>query len=158
MAANITHAILTTDARVPGVVAALVASIPPLVLVAMTHLTVELLRNTTCPQTRDPGRSTSTSAPVLVPPALAPANAEDRGLETGGVVPDQSSDAQNDDVDESAAGLTREQRQQEAARLAAGQMTNREIATRLGVHPTTISRWLHAPGQPSERSHDDHDT
>lgn len=45
VAANITHAIVAADARVPAVVAALVASVPPLVLLAMTHLTVELTRN-----------------------------------------------------------------------------------------------------------------
>ena len=160
VAANITHALLTADARVPGLVAALVASIPPLVLVAMTHLTVELLRNTTTrPPTQGLGHSPRTSAAVLVPPALT--QAHDGDLEAGSdAAPTQPDSAVEDTSDgpETGGGLTREQRQQEAARLAGQQVTNREIARRLGVHPTTISRWLAAPGQPRERSHDDHDT
>lgn len=47
VAANITHAIVAADTRVPALIAALVASVPPLVLLAMTHLTVELTRNST---------------------------------------------------------------------------------------------------------------
>lgn len=158
VAANITHAILTADARVPGLVAALVASVPPLVLVAMTHLTVELLRNTTPhQQTQGSRRSPGPDAtPVLLSTAPGP---RDDG-EARRIAP-----AQQEEAAESPSGvvgvlgeLTRDQRQQEAARLAAKQVTNREIAKRLGVHPTTISRWLHAPGHPQERSHDDHDT
>ncbi|MEB4613763.1 DUF2637 domain-containing protein, partial [Leucobacter sp. M11] len=42
VAANITHAVVAADTRVPALIAALVASVPPLVLLAMTHLTVEL--------------------------------------------------------------------------------------------------------------------
>ena len=40
--ANASHAVVAVDARVPSVLAALVAAIPPVVLVAITHLTVEL--------------------------------------------------------------------------------------------------------------------
>ena len=47
VAANITHAVVAADTRVPALIAALVASVPPLVLLAMTHLTVELTRNST---------------------------------------------------------------------------------------------------------------
>jgi hypothetical protein len=42
--ANITHALVAADDTVPGIVAALVASVPPIVLLAATHLTVELGR------------------------------------------------------------------------------------------------------------------
>jgi hypothetical protein len=42
--ANATHALVTADASVPSVVAACVAAVPPLVLLATTHLTVELIR------------------------------------------------------------------------------------------------------------------
>ena len=47
VAANALHAIVAADASVPGVLAATVAAVPPLVLLASTHLTVVLTRSTT---------------------------------------------------------------------------------------------------------------
>ncbi|OYO08845.1 excisionase [Enemella evansiae] len=46
VAANALHAIVAADASVPGVLAATVAAVPPLVLLASTHLTVVLTRST----------------------------------------------------------------------------------------------------------------
>lgn len=43
------HAIVAADASVPGLLAATVAAVPPLVLLASTHLTVVLTRSTTRP-------------------------------------------------------------------------------------------------------------
>jgi hypothetical protein len=43
--ANALHAIVAADADVPGVLAACVAAVPPLVLLASTHLTVVLVRS-----------------------------------------------------------------------------------------------------------------
>ncbi|MGH8775879.1 MAG: helix-turn-helix domain-containing protein [Jiangellaceae bacterium] len=42
--ANALHAVVAADADVPGVLAACVAAVPPLVLLAITHLTVVLTR------------------------------------------------------------------------------------------------------------------
>lgn len=42
--ANAIHAVVAADADVPGVLAACVAAVPPLVLLAITHLTVILTR------------------------------------------------------------------------------------------------------------------
>lgn len=42
--ANALHAVVAADADVPGVLAACVAAVPPLVLLASTHLTVVLVR------------------------------------------------------------------------------------------------------------------
>lgn len=42
--ANAIHAVVASDADVPGVLAACVAAVPPLVLLAITHLTVILTR------------------------------------------------------------------------------------------------------------------
>lgn len=47
VAANSLHAIVAADASVPGLLAATVAAVPPLVLLASTHLTVVLTRSTT---------------------------------------------------------------------------------------------------------------
>ncbi|MFT4213264.1 MAG: DUF2637 domain-containing protein [Microbacterium sp.] len=49
VAANALHAIVAADASVPAVLAATVAAVPPLVLLASTHLTVVLTRSTTTP-------------------------------------------------------------------------------------------------------------
>ncbi len=104
--ANASHAILAADARVPSVLAALVAAVPPVVLVAITHLTVELTRR-----------------PISTPPAAAPAR--DRRP-----VPPPAPAGERGGVGE-------------ALRLRADtSLSNREIAARLGVHPSTMGRWL----------------
>ncbi|GAB3924452.1 hypothetical protein GCM10011575_03530 [Microlunatus endophyticus] len=116
--ANASHAIVTADAKVPSVLAALVAAVPPVVLVAITHLTVEL--------TRRPPRRPSAAAGAsgrTTQRSVRPTTAASR-------------------VDESG-------RIGEALRLRADtSMSNREIAARLGVHPSTVGRWLkpHPPG------------
>lgn len=106
--ANASHAIVTAEARVPSLLAALVAAVPPVVLVAITHLTVELTR-------RPPPR-----------PARATASP---GSPTGRVSA-ASRVAGSGSVDEAL-------RLRERTSL-----TNREIAARLGVHPSTVGRWL----------------
>ena len=49
VAANALHAIVAAETSVPGVLAATVAAVPPLVLLASTHLTVVLTRSTSTP-------------------------------------------------------------------------------------------------------------
>lgn len=139
--ANITHAVVSADARVPGLVAALVASVPPLVLVAMTHLTVELIRNA-APRSGpragyDPARR---AAPEVVqalvstvPPAI-----------TRGTDKVQAADQQPRADTKASTREQRERRRREAAQMAAEDIPVREIAHRLAVHPTTVSRWLAA--------------
>lgn len=123
--ANASHAVVAADARVPSVLAALVAAVPPVVLVAITHLTVELTRR---PHPRPvttagtPGRAGQRPTP--------PMRTTTQGDENGAVG--------------------------EALRLRAQTtLTNREIAARLGVHPSTVGRWLkphHAPTLPPMRA------
>ena len=166
VAANITYAVVDADARVPTLVAALVASVPPLVLVAMTHLTVELIRNAS-PR---PARSTEPHpAPALVP--ALPAASRSAQLTT-----DRTRTLSAADADQQAApGVAvsgrevREQRRAEAARMAAEKVPLRQIARHFGVHPTTVSRWLDAPeksthaselpvGASMKEDDDEHDT
>ena len=66
--ANALHAIVAADADVPAVLAASVAAVPPLVLLASTHLTVVLVR-------------TRTNVPVEV---SAPEPADHNGVEPTG--------------------------------------------------------------------------
>lgn len=117
VAANITHAVVAADTRVPALIAALVASVPPLVLLAMTHLTVELTRNST------PATHTSEPTPEPVPAAVP-------------VSPRAAS------ISES---VSRDDARARALMMRADGVSKRQIATELGVHPTTVGRWLNAP-------------
>ena len=154
VAANVTHAIVAADARVPALVAALVASVPPLVLVAMTHLTVELIRNAAPRPSRrhpEPARGLLPLAAPSAPPAISQRRANADGKSRTG---------------QGASGRARrEQRRREAARMAAEKVPMRDIATHFGVHPTTVSRWLDVPDLSTaaadasmEEEDDEHDT
>ena len=121
VAANISHAVVAADERVPALVAALVASIPPLVLVAMTHLSVELTR-------------TGPTLHPAMPQASGRVEPESRTLPAAGRARRPSGASRRDP-----------QRRQRAVALAAAGTSQRVIAAELGVHPTTVSRWLHAP-------------
>lgn len=57
--ANSIHAVVAADADVPSLLAAAVAAVPPVVLLAITHLTVLLIRT---PATTETAESTETSA------------------------------------------------------------------------------------------------
>lgn len=61
--ANALHAVVAADADVPGVLAACVAAVPPLVLLASTHLTVVLVRSQrTDPRASEQGEGTVRAA------------------------------------------------------------------------------------------------
>ncbi|MHB1808107.1 MAG: DUF2637 domain-containing protein [Solirubrobacteraceae bacterium] len=118
--ANASHALVAGDARVPGVVAALVAAVPPLVLVAITHLTVALTQRPAPGAAADASSvsaacSASASAPVPVPRRAVARYTDERASV-----------------------------REALALRAQGSLTNREIAARLGVHPSTVGRWLKA--------------
>lgn len=113
VAANTAHALVAADASVPKPLAACVSAVPPVVLLAITHLTVELTR-----RTRGLG--------VDAVPAPAPAKPE----------PDGRALTQLD--------VEVVDRREEAARLREAGLSNRMIARELGVHPSTVGRWLPA--------------
>ena len=75
--ANAAHAVVAADADVPGVLAACVAAVPPLVLLASTHLTVVLVRS-------QPGTPAAELAQVPVEPAAAEEAAVPEALEPAG--------------------------------------------------------------------------
>lgn len=140
VAANITHAVVASDTRVPAIIAALVASVPPLVLLAMTHLTVELTRNEAPHQTPETPALIEQRAPAnLIEPAavsIPEVPAVERAGSTG--------------AEDSAPASARAKRQSTAGReravaLASEGVSKRQIAAELGVHPTTVGRWLSAP-------------
>lgn len=106
VAANATHAIVADETDIPLLLAASVASVPPLVLLSITHLTSVLMRHVSN-QAEQPRRTTS------------------REVEVAKAIP---------------AGL--DAKQTNASSLHALGWSNLAIAKRLGVHPSTVGRWL----------------
>ncbi|WP_415854303.1 DUF2637 domain-containing protein [Sinomonas sp. G460-2] len=107
--ANALHATVAADPDVPGLLAACVAAVPPLVLLASTHLTVVLVRS------RRTVRGLITEGAEGVEVAA--------GAET-----------------ESVSGVGR--RRGFAERLREEGWSNKAIARRLGVAPSTVGRWF----------------
>ena len=107
--ANALHATVSADADVPGLLAACVAAVPPLVLLASTHLTVVLVRSHRA--------------------ALGFTAEDAEGIEDAAV-------AETTSV--SGVGGRREF----AAGLRAKGLSNKAIARRLGVAPSTVGRWF----------------
>lgn len=117
VAANATHAALNpTDA--PTVIAAVVASIPPLALLASTHLIVVLIRN---------DERIQTTAMDLTESSGNLGNHDDQTKLPAALVTDELV-----------------QPRHRAMQLREQGLRNSEIAKELGVHPSTIGRWLAA--------------
>lgn len=162
VAANITHAvvIVLSDERIPALIAAFVASVPPLTLVAMTHLTVELIRNTG-PTPPDPP-PLLTPATESVAEADAAAEPEEQTAEMVLNAEPEPSAIEASEVPskgETEAGWSREEQRALAVSLAADpsqELSFRQIAERVGVHPTTVGRWVSPPiGHPDHGRNDD---
>lgn len=117
--ANALHAVVTDTSDVPLMVAAAVAAVPPLVLLAITHLTSVL--------TRHAARSASLEAAVQVDSVADVSVGE--ALELRVVAGEKSTALVKAGPDG-------------AAELRASGWSNRAIAQRLGVHPSTVGRWL----------------
>ena len=112
------HAVVAADADVPKMLAASVAAVPPVVLLAMTHLTVILTRN------NDPHKALAAAAPLSTNtaesmPALLDSEPE----------PDRRDDGV---ADRRALGWE----------LREAGWSNKRIARDLGVHPSTVGRWF----------------
>ncbi|GAA5196795.1 hypothetical protein GCM10025773_05780 [Microbacterium jejuense] len=111
VAANAIHAIVAADADVPSLLAACVAAVPPLVLLAITHLTVVLTQ-------RFRVLPSSTARPEIAPSTevvqLRP-------------TPDTPEKGARKDI---------------AALMRQRGMSNKEIASVTGVHPSTVGRWF----------------
>ncbi len=122
--ANALHAIVAADADVPAGLAAAVAAVPPVVLLASTHLTVVLIRTTTQPAAE--------VAVLEVAPPEPPA-AELPGLALARLAPAEVPD-----------------RRVRAAELRESGWSNKKIARSLDVHPSTVGRWFAGAHQPDE--------
>ncbi|HIZ36702.1 DUF2637 domain-containing protein [Ornithinimicrobium sufpigmenti] len=155
--ANAIHAVVAADADVPGVLAAAVAAVPPVVLLAITHLTVILTRP--LPTATDPDTDTDTgmvaldrvalveqptqpSAPVEAPePSLLPVPASAEPAADGDSAP-VAPPPVVESTRHTRAGVTRSDRRERAAKLREQGWSNKRIARELGVHPSTVGRWF----------------
>lgn len=120
--ANAIHAVIAADADVPSVLAASVAAVPPLVLLAITHLTVILTRPT------PPGENTA--EPVLSEHLVPEPESQEPfavSVETGSVV-----------VPSERRAVAMQLRETEG-------WSNKKIARHFGVHPSTVGRWFSPP-------------
>lgn len=121
--ANALHAVVAADATVPGGLAACVAAVPPVVLLAITHLTVVLTRPATI------GRSAPEPAS---PPATRTAN---DALPTDGL----PGPGWLEPLVGAASVLGRRERAVELHDIG---WSNKKIAREVGVHASTVGRWF----------------
>ena len=143
--ANAIHAVIAADSDVPGILAGAVAAVPPVVLLAITHLTVILTR----PSESDEANEDEGALPRV---HLDRATAVSTGLAAHPEVPrieqlaeipaaPDDSHADGDDHRQLEPAVDRRER---AARLHELGWSNKQIASELGVHPSTVGRWLTA--------------
>lgn len=135
--ANAIHAVVAADADVPSVLAASVAAVPPVVLLAITHLTVILTRPA-------PGTAGSDDAALgLRTPDRAALNArawsQPRELAVTRNADGEAHAVRTNAPDALATSVGRRGR---AAELRDGGWSNKRIARELGVHPSTVGRWF----------------
>jgi hypothetical protein len=139
VAANAIHAVVAADADVPGVLAASVAAVPPVVLLAITHLTVILTR----PAPGTAGPEAAVSDPTASSPAVldAPSTSQPRELTTPRTAGEPAHRAGRNVPDTSTSAPALERRDRAADLRGAG-WSNKRIARELGVHPSTVGRWF----------------
>jgi hypothetical protein len=132
--ANAIHAVIAADADVPSILAASVAAVPPVVLLAITHLTVILTRT----PNPAPEPETTDRHEVAV---LATASADPAPDELA-VVPPSPGVAELASAPTDADSLDPADRRALGWELREAGWSNKRIARELGVHPSTVGRWF----------------
>jgi hypothetical protein len=142
--ANSIHAALPAGANLPPVLAAAVSAVPPIVLLAITHLTVVLTRPDKQQHTAD-----------QEPPEVIPAAQLPRPMPAPEPVPDAAASVEAPAPREPGAkhpagpDKTREWKQARAIEMYRQGETTRTIAAELGAGKATVNRWLAPYRQPT---------
>lgn len=150
--ANSLHAVVAADADVPGVLAASVAAVPPVVLLAITHLTVILTRTSQSHTTDSHTDQSRTPAPE---PTIEDNDAQPSAARVPEVTAGRTGLAS---VAAEAPAVVEDVsvgRRARARRLRKQGWSNKQIAKQLGVHPSTVGRWAaagHLTNEPSTHS------
>ena len=113
VAGNVMHATVTAEPGVPALLAGCVAAVPPLMLLASTHLTVVLIRSTRAPEPETAHEHTPLAEAAAPPIPSGPPKERDG---------------------EDRRTLARELRERG--------WSNKRVARELDVHPSTVGRWL----------------
>ncbi len=172
--ANAIHAVVAADADVPGVLAAAVAAVPPVVLLAITHLTVILTRPQLAAEAPASTDESAIEAAAIEEPApnaarepvsevtppdgveatalSAPTPQENDPVATPGTRQASADRRADPQVDAAADSADRRAR---AATLRGQGWSNKKIARELGVHPSTVGRWFTSAHLPNTTEHAD---
>ena len=149
--ANALHAVVAADADVPGVLAASVAAVPPLVLLAITHLTVILTRPLPATEpTTGATREETTPAEHPADEAVASPPAEPSRLQSTPDEAPQEPPRRSDPALSARVGNAVGGRREVATELRGQGWSNKRIARHLGVHPSTVGRWLTSAHLPDD--------
>jgi len=159
VAANAVQAGLP-DHMMPRSMAAAVAAVPPIVLLAITHLTVILTHRQPSQPADGPSRDLPARLPALDTPSAeaapdpgvqeAPAQAAAQESDAAGVsdvfwaVPDEAKEPQASPGAKGSGGreVSRTWQKERVSALRAEGWSIQQIADELGIHATTVSRWL----------------
>ena len=131
--ANAIHAVVAADANVPGVLAASVAAVPPVVLLAITHLTVILTR------------ARNADLDPSVPPVIWAMSSVTQSEAVSDQVAPLALPGATGGASDSAVEPSVEPGSDRRARghtLRDAGWSNKRIARELGVHPSTVGRWF----------------
>lgn len=148
VAANAIHAVMAAAPGVSPVLAGAVASVPPIVLVASTHLTALLIRHsrTVAPrasQTPERLPSDSSNTATVAPAAFVAGESVPELTD----VPTTASSPSSAEVTGTGVALNEippmeaDSRRELAAQLRVEGLTNAAIARLLGVNRSTVGRW-----------------
>ncbi|AMS06858.1 DUF2637 domain-containing protein [Acidipropionibacterium acidipropionici] len=140
--ANAIHAVIAADADVPSILAGAVAAVPPVVLLAITHLTVILTRPPEPHATAEPP-----DAALRAWPDIDDATSADLARPEILTSPAPTSDDLSSEPASISYVLGLESsadRRERAAALHELGWPNKQIARQLDVHPSTVGRWLTA--------------
>lgn len=134
--ANAIHAVVAADADVPGVLAASVAAVPPVVLLAITHLTVILTRPLSATDGLGSAEQLAERSAVSAEPRLvALATPPNAGAPVDASPAIEAARRRRT----AAASMGRRARARELRNRG---WSNKGIARELGVHASTVGRWF----------------